>query len=273
MAAARRTPDSWLAHPLTRGLDLDDPRTTELRRRIVLDKGFLRRIYEEWYEAIAAVMPAGDAPVLELGAGGGFLAEVMPGVIASEVFPCPSAHCVLDAHHLPFPDGALRGIAMTNVLHHVSNVRQFLDEARRCVRAGGVMAMIEPWATSWSRLIYTRQHHEPFDVDAASWEFASTGPLSGANGALPWILFCRDRRQFEAAFPEWRIETLRPMMPLRYLLSGGVSMRSLMPGWSFGLWRGLERLLSPWMDKVAMFALIVVHRVNGEQGSVAEGRV
>ena len=36
----------WLEHPLTRGLDLDDPRTTHLRRRVLDEKRFLRRIYE-----------------------------------------------------------------------------------------------------------------------------------------------------------------------------------------------------------------------------------
>ena len=50
------------------------------------------------------------------------------------------------------------------------------------------------------------------------------------------------------------------LMPLRYLLSGGVSMRSLMPGWSFGPWKAFERLLSPWMSYLAMFAFIQVDR-------------
>ena len=29
---------AWLAHPLTRELDLDDPRTTQLRRQIIQEK-------------------------------------------------------------------------------------------------------------------------------------------------------------------------------------------------------------------------------------------
>jgi hypothetical protein len=47
------------------------------------------------------------------------------------------------------------------------------------------------------------------------------------------------------------------MMPLGYLLSGGVSMRGLMPGWTYGAWRAVDRLLSPSM---AMFAHIVLER-------------
>jgi len=253
---------SWLAHPLTRGLDLDDPKTTHLRRRIIRQKRFLRRIYEEWYDAVIDALPAGDAAVLELGSGGGFLSERLGGLITSEVFSCPGVQCVIDAHDLPFADAALRGIAMVNVLHHLARPRQFFAEANRCVRPGGVLIMIEPWVTAWSRFVYTRQHHEPFDAETDAWEFATSGPLSGANGALPWIIFHRDRAEFEVAFPEWRIEQIRPMMPLRYLLSGGVGMRSLMPGWSHGLWRGIERLLSPWMGRIALFALIVVRRVE-----------
>ena len=66
---------SILAHPLTRGMDIDDPRTTELRLQIVRSKRFLRKIYEEWYRDIVAALPPCDGPVLELGSGAGFLGE------------------------------------------------------------------------------------------------------------------------------------------------------------------------------------------------------
>ena len=63
-----------LAHPLTKGLSLDDPRTTELRTTIIRNKGFLKQIYESWYRLLASQIPAGYGSVLEVGsAGGGFL--------------------------------------------------------------------------------------------------------------------------------------------------------------------------------------------------------
>lgn len=253
---------SWLAHPLTRGLDLDDPRTTALRQRIIREKPFLRRIYAEWYEALIQALPPGPGAVLELGSGGGFLRERLPEVITSDVLPCPGVERILDAHDLPLADGALRGILMTNVLHHLPRPRRFFTAAARCVRPGGVVAMLEPWLTAWSRLIYGRLHHEPLDAATPSWEFPAAGPLSGANAALPWILFARDRARFEREFPCWSIRTLRPLMPLRYLLSGGVSLRSLVPAWTFAGWRALERLLEPWMRHLAMFALIVLARTG-----------
>jgi len=250
----------WLAHPLTRGLDIDDPQTTYLRRQIIQEKTFLRRIYQEWYQAIVAALPPGGGAVLELGAGGGFMSEFIPDLITSELFYCPNIRAVLDGSRLPFSSQSLRGIVMTDVLHHLPQSRLFFDEATRCVRPGGVVVMVEPWVTPWSRFVYTHLHHEPFDPETLSWELPTSGPLSGANDALPWIIFARDRLKFEQEFPCWRIESISPIMPFRYLLSGGVSLRSLAPGWSFGLWKQFERTLGFWGNHLAMFAQIILRR-------------
>lgn len=253
-----------------RGRDLNDPSTVEQCRQLIQRKPALRAIYREWYGAISRALPAGDGPVLEVGSGPGFLAEFIPGLITSEILACRGIRVSLDATQLPFSSGALRAIVMTNVLHHLPRPRQFFSDAARCIRPGGAIVMIEPWVSSWSSLVYRRLHHEPFDPRADSWEFPVTGPLSGANGALPWILFARDRAEFEGEFPEWRIESIRPGMPFRYLLSGGVSLRSLTPYAIDGAWQRFERLMEPWMAHWAMFAEIkLVRRGTGEAAQLA----
>jgi len=250
---------SLLAHPLTRGADLDDPRTTALRRQIIQSKPFLRRIYEEWYRALAVDVPDGEGRILELGSGAGFIKTIVPQTITSEIFLCLGVDVVLNGLQLPIADQSLRAILMTDVFHHLPDAAKFLREATRCVRPGGVVAMIEPWVSTWSQFVYTKLHHEPFVPDAPSWEFPTSGPLSGANGALPYIVFRRDRERFERDFPQWRIETLRPFMPLRYLVSGGVSMRSFVPGMAFKPIRAGENLVGA---TGAMFAHIVIRRVS-----------
>ncbi len=238
-------------------MDIDDPRTTAMRKQILETKPFLWRIYDEWYRLLADDLPEGNEPVLELGSGAGFLKSYVPDLLTSEIFACPGVDVVLDGQQMPLADASLRGVVMTDVFHHVPNTRRFLAEAGRCVRPGGVIAMIEPWYSKWSQLIYTRLHHEPFRPEALTWEFAPTGPLSGSNQALAWLVFHRDRAIFEHEFPQWRIETIRPFMPFRYLISGGVSMRSLAPAFSFAAIRALENLLGP---VAAMFAHIVLRR-------------
>src|SRR6266404_3382326 len=114
-----------LAHPLTKGLDIDDPQTTRLRRQIMQEKHFLRKIYEEWYQSIAAALPGGHGAVLELGSGAGFLKDFVPNLITSELFYCPDIRMVLSGLSLPFRARSLRGIVMTDVLHHLPQTRRF----------------------------------------------------------------------------------------------------------------------------------------------------
>ena len=120
--------------------------------------------------------------------------------------------------------------------------------------------MVEPWVSPWSRFIYGTFHHEPFTPDRPDWRLPPGGPLSSANGALPWIVFARDRATFEHEFPSLRIASITPAMPFRYLVSGGVTLRGLMPGWSYGAWRAFEAALQPAMQHVAMFAHITLIR-------------
>lgn len=247
-----------LAYPATEGLDLDDPSLTEQRKVILYEKKFLRNIYQDWYQEILRHIPEGLGSVIELGSGAGFLDSFYPGLIKSEIFWLPNNHLVLDGCSLPFANRQLKAIVMTDVLHHIPQPRQFFTEACRCLRDGGTVVMVEPWFTAWSGWVYRRLHHEPFNPTAESWEFPSSGPLSGANGALPWILFERDREQFCKEFPALTIEIKQTSIPFRYLVSGGVSMRSLTPVWSYGLWKTIENWLTPWMDHLGMFALVVL---------------
>ena len=241
-----------LEHPLTRGLSVDDPRTTLLRRQIIQEKPFLKSLYAEWYERIVEALPHKEG-VLELGSGAGFLQQYIPDVLTSEVFETPDVKLVIDSFDMALPDQSLNAIVMTDVLHHIPDVSRFFHEAARCIRPGGKIVMIEPWRTPWSDWVYTNLHPEPFLPDSG-WEISDTGPLSGANGALPWIVFQRDRDLFEARHPQWKINNIEPMMPISYLLSGGVSMRSLMPGFMYEPVRSTEGILR--QKHWAMFALI-----------------
>lgn len=250
----------WLGHPLTRGLALDDPLTTRLRREIIRSKPYLRRVYLDWYARVRESLPPVPGAVLELGSGAGFLPDVIPEAITSDISANPGVRVIADGRELPFGEGTLRAIILVDVLHHVPDCRLLFAEAARCVRPGGVLVAIEPWVTPWSRFVYERLHHEPFQPGAARWEFPSEGPLSGANQALPWIIFERDRAVFERSFPAWRITGLKPFMPLAYLASGGLGMRSGAPGWAYPIIEGLEKLAEPVVSKLAMFAHVVLRR-------------
>ena len=250
---------SWLADPTTAGRPVDDPGTTELRRAILREKRSLNRIYRQWYREIMRNLPEALPTVLELGSGPGFFKSLLPGLITSDILPLSRIDLVADAVRLPLGDASLDGIVLVNVFHHIRDPRAFLTEAGRCVVPSGVVCMVEPWVTAWARLVY-RLHSEPFQPDSRDWVLEEGGPLSAGNGALPWIVFQRDRSDFERNFPEWEVVERRPMMPFRYLFSGGVSLRQLAPDWAFRPLEAVEWALRPMNRWLAMFALIVLRR-------------
>lgn len=234
---------------------LDDPRTTAFRKSHLSRAGYLRCLYQDWYRAILRQMPARSGEILELGSGGGFFREMLPGLITSDVLPVPGVDRQIDACHLPFADQSLRAIVGTNVLHHFPDLRAFFREAQRTLADGGRMIFIEPWPTPLSRPIYRYLHHEPFE-EGRDWSLPPGGPLTSANGALPWIALERDRPDFQRAFPFLRIRRIRPLMPVSYLVSGGIERAWPVPAWIFSVIRFLEKPL----DSFGLFALLVVEK-------------
>lgn len=248
---------SVLVHPAVRGFPPGAPFWWERHERLAREKGLLRRIHEEWARDVAAAIPRLPGPVLEVGSGGGVLSRSIPGLVSTDVFPRRGIRAALDAARLPARDASLRGIVLVNVFHHLPRPGAFLAEAGRALGPGGRLVLLEPWMTRWSRFVYARFHSEPCDPDAPSWDSEVEGPMAGANEALAWIVFGRDRARLERDHPALRLLSVRPTMPAAYLVSGGVSMRSLAPGAAYPLLRAAERAFEP---GAAMFATIVLEK-------------
>ncbi|HVA99414.1 MAG TPA: class I SAM-dependent methyltransferase [Bacteroidia bacterium] len=245
--------------------DLDDPKTTLAHRDIIKSKPFLKKLYEEWYGMLMTkckTVPAGK--MLEIGSGGGFLKEIFSDVITSDILPLDCCDKIVSAEELPFANEELSAIMMVNVLHHIPHPEKFLQEAERTLKTGGKILMVEP-ANSWfARFIYQHFHHEPFHPEG-NWEVPSTGPLSGANGAIPWIIFERDKNLFEKKFPQLKLNPVLYHTPFRYLLSGGVSMKALVPKSSFGFFKMTEKIASPLSRVLGMFVFIEITKVASKK--------
>jgi SAM-dependent methyltransferase len=228
----------------------------------LLGKQFLHFIYTNWYLQIASNLPPGDGPVLELGSGPGFIQTILPGVITTEILKIPWVDAYLDAMHLPFPNHSLRAIVMIDVFHHIPRPRLFLGEAQRCLQDGGIVFMIEPWNTVWSRLIYCHFHPENFDVNTKYWEFESQEPLYQSNQALPWIIFQRDRQQFKNEFPYLKITRIEPQNMFTYIASGGFSTSLQTLPILYPVFSKIESLLRSITLKNAMFAAITLYKTE-----------
>lgn len=254
----------WLKLPEARGIeDLDDPAVTLLYREIIQRKGFLKKVYIDFYkEFLKAVSDPQGKILIELGSGGGFIKEVIGNVITSDILDLPNVDKVFSAVEMPFERDGVDAFFMIDVLHHIADPRALFREALRCLKAGGKVVMIEPANTLWSRFVYKNFHHEAFDT-GLDWELGEGGPVSHGNGALPWIIFRRDRKVFEEEFPSLRIVRVRNHTPLRYLLSGGLTLRQLVPSFTYPAVKAIEYALTPMRDILGMFQTIEIEKNEG----------
>jgi SAM-dependent methyltransferase len=245
---------------------LDGAERFDFLRDTITRKAGLRMFYREVYGSYRACVArcAGvSGTVLELGSGGGFAKELLPELVTSDVIPYPGVDQVVDATKMPFGDESLKAILMFDVFHHIPDVEAFLREADRCLKPGGRVLVVDQFFGVFSRVILRYFHHEGFEPTAHDWKFESKGPLSSANGALPWIVFCRDRAKFEKLFPRLRIETIRPHSPLRYWMSGGLKRWSLLPGRLFGFVGGVEKVALKLSPKFASFFDVEIVKLPG----------
>src|SRR5262249_11260764 len=151
--------------------------------------------------------------------------------VATDVEPTPWADRVVDAHALPYADGELANIVAVDVAHHLADPPRFLDEARRTLRPGGRVVLVEPYASTVSTAAYGRFHHDRTarDVDPSAPNPTLAGAAMEGNQALPTLLFFRHADELEARWPELAIVERRRFAFLLYPLSGGFSRRQLVP--------------------------------------------
>ncbi len=224
---------------------LDDVGRGAFLARHIQKKPSLHRWYQENYDKYRKVLEhAPDSGiVLELGSGGGFLKDVVPAVLTSDILPYEGVDQIVDATKMPFKDGELRAIFMLNVLHHIPDAEIFFSEAARCLKPGGRILIVDQYPGFISKFILKYFHHEPFNESAEQWKFESTGPLSGANGALAWIVFFRDISMFQKKFPTLSVNKIETHTPLRYWLCGGLKAWSVLPNRLYGMATWLDQIL------------------------------
>lgn len=240
----------------------DSVSTTRLHAEIIQKKKFLKKVYTDFYvEFLKASDTQGNGVFVELGSGGGFLKEIMPKAITSDILQIENIDIRFSALNMPFKDKSVKAFFMVDVLHHISDSFLFFKEIDRCLERGGKVIMIEPSNTLWSRFIYKYFHPEPFDPKGR-WGLEIESSPSDANGAIPWIIFFRDRLRFEKEFPGLEIVKAFSHTPFRYHIAGGISWKQLLPDIAYNLIKGIEFILSPLNRYIGMFLTIELEKVQ-----------
>lgn len=236
---------------------LDNKKNVDIHRAIIKNKPILRQVYLSFYKELR--ISSLKKPVVELGSGGGFLKELYPDIVTSDVVLGEDIDKVFKAEKMPFKNSSIGAFVMLDTFHHIKNIKKALREMERCLIKGGKIIMVEPFNSLWGRFIFQHFHHERFDPKDG-WEIKGKGRLSDANGALPWIIFSRDRLIFEKNFPGLKIIKIKPHTPFGYLVSGGLSKPQLLPTFAYNFIISLEKTLVLFNSFLGMFVTIEIKK-------------
>jgi SAM-dependent methyltransferase len=179
---------------------------------------------------------------IELGAGVIPMSNIDARIKSTDVVPSDHLDGVLDATKLDVADNCITGFFLQNTFHHIPDPKAFFEETSRVLVPGGRIVILDPYYNNISRWLYMRLFKtEDFDMNG-SWISDSTHAMIGANQALSYIVFRRDREVFATTFPELAIVGCSPVVfGLRYILTGGVNFKKIAPSWIFSVVRRFEK--------------------------------
>lgn len=254
-----------LQEPDVRHCPVDGPERMAAHRRVLARKPMIRGVFEDLhrlFDTLDRRFLHGSGQTIELGAGVYPVRDTFPGVVATDVVDAPHLDRTLDAGAMDLPDASVRAFYLQNVFHHFPDPERFFAELQRTLVPGGGAILVEPHNGPLASLLYPRLFaSEGYDKSAPGWETATGGPMSGANQALSHLVFDRDIARFQERFPGLEVAH-RDVADnyLRYLLSGGLNFRALLPAFLEPAVTALERLLRPLRGLAGLHRIIVLRR-------------
>jgi SAM-dependent methyltransferase len=256
-----------LREPSLASMDVDGAERLKLHRAMLDRKPMLRDVFIEFNQLFKKLadrfLPANGLEI-ELGAGVAPMRDSYPEVLATDVVVSPDLDRVLNAQDMNLADGTVRVFYGQNCFHHFPQPDQFFSELERTLAPSGGAILLEPYYGPLASFLYKRLFStEGFDKSYPAWETPAIGPMNGANQALSYIVFVRDREEFSRKYPSLEIvHEQRIGNYLKYLLSGGLNFKQLLPDWTVGTISLMEKLLWPLNRWFALHHVIVLRKVR-----------
>jgi SAM-dependent methyltransferase len=256
---------NFLREPRLDGVDLNSEKLIELHQKILYEKKMMREVFIEFYKKCAEIDHnnfEGKGKRVEIGAGVSFFKKIYPDLIVTDIKKADNIDMVIDAMDMDFDDESVRAIYGINCFHHFPYPDKFFCELSRVLEKGGGCILIEPYyGFVASRFFKKLFDTENFDKSQKEWFASKNLIMKGANQALSYIVFKRDVDQFNERYLKLEIIMQKPLNNyLRYLLSGGLNFRSLMPAFTSPLLKFIEFLLIPLNKLLSLHHIIAIRK-------------
>jgi SAM-dependent methyltransferase len=171
-----------------------------------------------------------DGVALEIGSGVLPLNAFHPNVFSSDVVEASHLDLRFDALEMPFADSSCDAVIAQNVFHHLESPMRFLDNCLRILKPGGSVLLVEPSSSWLARLVFPFLFASESYKTKVSEQELPHNDVSYPNQALSYLYFVKNRSLVFSQFSQIsEIEITSLSSGLRYLLSGGLNFRPLVP--------------------------------------------
>ena len=254
-----------LVHPKIKGLDVNSSEIVSVSREILDSKKMFKQVISEFYSAcynldLKHFNQKGDK--LEIGAGVSFIKELYPDVITSDIKKTTHLDREIDALNMELDNNSMGAIYGLNCFHHLPDPNLFFKELDRVLVKGGGCVLIDPFHGTFASFLYKRLFKdETFDKTQKNWIDPENEVMKGANQALSYIVFLRDKKKFEKENPNLELVIQKPLNNyMRYLISGGLNFRQLLPNFMIPVIKLVEFLITPINYFFALHQVIVIRK-------------
>lgn len=256
-----------LREPSLVTMDVDGADRLKLHRAMLDGKPLLQEVFIEFHQLFKLLADRflhAKGLEIELGAGVAPMRDSYPEVLATDVVASSDLDRILNAQDMDLADETVRVFYGQNCFHHFPQPEQFFSELERTLAPSGGVILLEPYYGPFASFLFKRLFStEGFDKSFPSWETPAIGPMNGANQALSYIVFVRDRKEFSRKYPMLEIvHEQRIGNYLKYLLSGGLNFKQLLPNWMIGTINVVEKLFWPFNRWLALHHVVVLRKVS-----------
>ena len=248
------------------GVNVDSADRMRAHGEVLAKKPLLQQVFREFHEMFRALDDkffTGVGKRIELGAGVAPIRDTYPDVLATDIVEDLNLDLVLNAQDMDLEKNSVRSFYGQNCFHHFPQPSEFFAELDRTLVPGGGAIVLEPYYGPLASFLYKRLFKtEGFDKKFPKWETPADGPMHGANQALSYIVFVRDREIFEEKFPNLEIVHQEVCKNhLKYLISGGLNFNQLLPNFMGPVIEFFQWVSSPFNRWTALHHVVVIQKV------------
>lgn len=248
--------------------NLTDEERFVTHKKILDGKKILKNCYNDFYKTMLSIekkylINKKVGVRIELGAGIGFIKKFDKNIITSDVIKNKFTDKTIDANKIPYGNNKISTIFGIFCFHHFKDQHGFLKDLEKKLKPGGLCILIEPYYGFLASLAYKKIHKsEYFDPnEKLNHKINNKTAMENANQALSYIYFKKNKNKFDQNFP--KLEILEEYIfsnYLRFIISGGLNFKKLIPEFLNIFVVIVEILISPLKKILGVHYLIVLRK-------------